>query len=474
MEDKRLKILVIDDDQSMRELLETILKDKYTVLTASNGGAGLRKLDQEYIDIVLLDLKLPDIDGLDVLKAIKDKYAQIEVMVISVLKDIDVVVRAMKLGAYNYVTKDFDPDELLTLIDRLGDRIECDKERCYLRSEIKQLSVSETIIGQSVVMHQIYETLSKIAQLPTTILLLGDTGTGKKVMARHIHKMSNLRERPFVTVDLSAIPENLMESTLFGHEKGAFTGAIRQTYGKFELADGGTLFLDEIGCLKYDIQSKLLRLIQDKEIERVGSNRTVKVDVRLLIATNVDLSGAKKKGTLREDLYYRINVVPVKLPPLRERTEDIAELVRYFMDKFSKSFRKDVNKITDSALTILKNYRWPGNIRELENLMERLVCISDSDFILQEDIPGDYYINEKVKAETEDGLLDRACKTFERNFILNTLEQERWSRTRTANTLGIPISTLKYKFNRLEIYNVLAQRKKLSRRSRIIRGGANA
>ncbi|MCC6544330.1 MAG: sigma-54-dependent Fis family transcriptional regulator [Nitrospirae bacterium] len=474
MDDKRLKILVIDDDQSMREFLVTILKDKYTVSTASSGSAGLRLLDQENIDIVLLDLKLPDINGLDVLKVIKDKYAQVEVMVISILKDIDVVVSAMKLGAYNYVTKDIDPDELLTLVDRLRDRIECYKERCYLRSEVEQLSTTEIIIGQSVVMRQIYETLSKIAQLPSTILLLGDTGTGKKVMARHIHKMSNLSDKPFVTVDLSAIPENLMESTLFGHEKGAFTGAVRQRYGKVELADGGTLFLDEIGCLKYDIQSKLLRLIQDKEIERVGSNKTVKVNVRLIVATNADLSDAVKKGSFREDLYYRINVVPVKLPPLRERTEDIPELIRYFMDKFSKSFRKDVNKITDSALTILMNYKWPGNIRELENLMERLVAIADSSFISQEDIPVDYYINEKVKAETEDGLLDRACKTFERNFILKTLEQERWSRTKTANTLGIPISTLKYKFNRLEIYNVLAQKKKLSRRSRIIRGGANA
>jgi len=473
MEDKKLKILVIDDDQSMRELLETILKDKYTVLTASTGGAGIRILERENINIVMLDLRLPDIDGLEVLKNIKDKYAYVEVMVISAVKDIDVVVRAMKLGAYNYITKDFDPDELLTLIDRLRETLECKKERCYLRSEVNQLSLSETIIGQSVVMHQIYETLSKIAQLPTTILLLGDTGTGKKVMARHIHKMSNLRERPFVTVDLSAIPENLMESTLFGHEKGAFTGAIRQTYGKFELADGGTLFLDEIGCLKYDMQSKLLRLIQDKEIERVGSNKTIKVDVRLIIATNVDLSDAVRKGEFREDLYYRINVVPVKLPPLRERTEDIPELVRYFIDKFSRSFRKDVSKITDSALSILMNYKWPGNIRELENLMERLVAITDSNFISQEDIPVEFYINEKIKSETDDGLLERACNTFERNFILKTMEQERWSRTRTANTLGIPISTLKYKFNRLEIYNILAQRKKLSKRSRIIRKGAD-
>ena len=230
-------------------------------------------------------------------------------------------------------------------------------------------------------------------------------------------------------------------------------------------------FLDEIGCLKYDIQSKLLRLIQDKEIERVGSNKTIKVDVRLIIATNVDLSDAVRKGEFREDLYYRINVVPVKLPPLRERTEDIPELVRYFIDKFSRSFRKDVSKITDSALSILMNYKWPGNIRELENLMERLVAITDTNFISQEDIPVEFYINEKIKAETDEGLLERACNTFERNFILKTMEQERWSRTRTANILGIPISTLKYKFNRLEIYNILAQRKKLSK-DRELSGGA--
>ena len=278
--------------------------------------------------------------------------------------------------------------------------------------------------------------------------------------------MSQLSDRPFVTLDLSTVPDNLMESTLFGHEKGAFTGAHKQSYGKFELAEGGTLFLDEIGCLKYDIQSKLLRAIQDKEIERVGSTKTIKVNVRLVIATNADLGEAVRKGAFREDLYYRINVVPVKLPPLRERREDIPEFVRFFIDKYSKRFRKDVNKMTDSAMEILLNYNWPGNIRELENLIERLVAVADTNVISQEDIPVEYYLFEKSEGDTQSSLLEDACNTFEKNFILKTMEQERWSRTRTANTLGIPISTLKYKFNRLSIYDILAQRKKLSRRSR--------
>lgn len=468
MEDKRLGVLVVDDDQSIRELLETILKDKYKVMTAATGGAALQILEDVETNIVLLDLRLPDCEGLDILKIIKEKNPDIEVVIISVVKDIEMVVRAMKLGAYNYITKDFDCDEVLTLIEKIKEKLEEKRERDYLKSELDQCTVPDFIIGKSAAMRQIEEALSKIAPLPTTVLILGETGTGKKLMARHIHQKSHLSNQPFVTLDLSTVPENLMESTLFGHEKGAFTGAYRQRYGKFDLADGGTLFLDEIGSVKYDIQSKLLRAIQDKEIERVGSTKTIKVDVRLIVATNVDLAEAVRKGEFREDLYYRINVVPIKLPPLRERMEDIPEFVRYFMDKYSRSFKKNVDKITDSALGILMNYNWPGNIRELENLIERLVAIADNNVISQEDIPVEYYVFEKSPGATRDNLLQKACNTFERNFILKTLEQEKWNRTRTANTLGIPISTLKYKFNRLSIYDILAQRRKLKRRVRRI------
>ena len=466
MNDKRLGVMVVDDDQSVRELLDTILKEKCTVMTAATGEAALQTLEKVEVNVVLLDLRLPDREGMDILKTIKERYPDIEVVIISAVKDIEMVVRAMKLGAYHYITKDFDSGEVLTLMEKLKEKIEEKRERDYLRGELEQLSGPDLIIGRSTVMHQIEEMIRKIATLPTTVLLLGETGTGKKVMARHLHQVSHLNGRPFVTLDLSTVPENLMESTLFGHEKGAFTGAHKQSYGKFELAEGGTLFLDEIGCVKYDVQSKLLRAIQDKEIEREGSAKTIKVDVRLVIATNVDLGEAVRKGEFREDLYYRINVVPVKLPPLRERREDIQEFVRLFMDKYSKRFRKDVNKMTDSAMEILMNYNWPGNIRELENLIERLVAVADNNVISQEDIPVEYYLFEKLEGDTQASLLEDACNTFERNFILKTMEQERWSRTRTANTLGIPISTLKYKFNRLSIYDILAQRKKLSRRSR--------
>jgi len=466
MENKKLGILVVDDNQSLRELLETILKNRYRVITAGTGGEALQVLNEDEVNIVLLDLRLPDCDGLDILKIMKEKYPDVEVMIISVVKDIDMVVRAMKLGANNYISKEFDSEEVLALVEKIEEKIAEKRERDYLKGELEQYSGLDLILGQSMVMRQVEETLRKIAPLPTTVLLLGETGTGKKIMARYIHQKSHLSNKQFVTLDLSTVPDNLLESTLFGHEKGAFTGAYKQRYGKFELADGGTLFLDEIGCLKYDMQSKLLRAIQDKEIERVGSSKALKVDVRLIVATNLDLTESVRKGEFREDLYYRINVIPMKLPPLRERLEDITEFVRYFMDKYNKRFRKNVSKITDAALDVLKNYNWPGNIRELENLIERLVAINDNNVISQEDIPVEYYLFDKKTGEDQESMLQKACDTFERNFILKTLEDERWSRTRTSNTLGIPISTLKYKFNRLQIYDILAQRKKPSRRAR--------
>ncbi|MBI5193703.1 MAG: sigma-54-dependent Fis family transcriptional regulator [Nitrospirae bacterium] len=468
MKDKSLGVLIVDDDQSIRDLLGTILKEKYTVVTASSGKAALKILKEVDINIVLLDMRLPDIEGLDILKTVKEDYPDIEVMVVSVVKDIEMVVRAMRLGAFNYISKDFDSDEVLAQVDKMKEKIEEKREKNYLRGELEQVSDVEFIRGQSVLMSQLEETLEKIAPLPTTVLLLGESGTGKKLIAKYLHSKSHLSDKPFVTVDLSTIPENLIESTLFGHEKGAFTGAHKQNYGKFELANGGTLFLDEIGCLKYETQSKLLRVIQDKEIERVGSSKTIKVDVRLVVATNIDLTDAVRKGEFREDLYYRINVVPIKLPPLRERRQDIPEFVKNFMVKYNRRFRKNVNKITDQAMNILLTFNWPGNIRELENLIERLVAVSDNNVIAEEDIPVDYYMFPKSGKDGQDSLLQNVCDTFERNFILKTLEHERWSRTKTANILGVPISTLKYKFNRLNIYDILGQRKKLSRRSKNI------
>jgi transcriptional regulator with PAS, ATPase and Fis domain len=286
------------------------------------------------------------------------------------------------------------------------------------------------------------------------VLILGESGTGKELLARRIHRDSAGTEAPFVAVNLAAIPKDLVESTLFGHEKGAFTGAIRQQLGKFELAAGGTLFLDEIGDLRLDLQAKLLRAIQEGEIERVGGSRPIKTDFRLIAATNVDLERAVKEGAFREDLFYRINVIPVRLPPLRERTEDVPELARFFLRRYNAKFRRNIQGIADSTLKILSSYWWPGNIRELENLIERLVAVTDKDWIGDEDLPYELHvaqIESNHAAPATENRLERAVSTFERNFIIRALEKSSWNVTATARGLGIPLSTLKFKMDRLEI-----------------------
>ncbi|CAI8025025.1 Nif-specific regulatory protein, partial [Geodia barretti] len=301
---------------------------------------------------------------------------------------------------------------------------------------------------------------SKVAALPATVLILGESGTGKELLARLIHRESGAEDSPFVAVNLAAIPNDLVESTLFGHEKGAFTGAIRQQLGKFELATGGTLFLDEVGDLRYELQAKLLRAIQEGEIERVGGTHAIKTDFRLIAATNTDLSKAVKAGTFREDLFYRLNVIPIQLPALRDRIEDVPELARFFLRRFNVKFRKDIQGIADSTLRILGSHWWPGNIRELENLVERLVAISDKNWITDEDLPIEFHVAQLNSAQPAvDHLLDRAVSTFERNFIIRALEKEGWNVTATARSLGIPLSTMKFKMDRLEIRALARKRR---------------
>ena len=295
------------------------------------------------------------------------------------------------------------------------------------------------------------ETVSKVAKLSATVLILGESGTGKELLARLLHRESANADAPFIAVNLAAIPRELVESTLFGHEKGSFTGALQQRIGKFELADGGTLFLDEIGDLKSDLQAKLLRAIQEGEVERVGGSRPVRTQFRLLAATHVDLERAVKEGTFREDLYYRINVIPVRLPPLRERIEDLPVLVDFFIRRYSTRFHKDVRGIAESTLRMLSNYSWPGNIRELENLVERLVAVVDHEWITDEDLPFEFHVVELDRTKSDTSLLDRALGTFERNFLVRALERNAWNVTQTARYLGVPLSTLKFKMERLEI-----------------------
>ena len=454
------KILLVDDDPGMIDTLEAILKDKYAVIKSSDGETALKLMDKEDINVAILDIRLPGIDGIEVLKHIKDRHEDIEAIMISAVKDIKIAVSAMKMGAYDYITKDFDYDEVIGLVDKVIEKQNMSRELVYLHSEMEKHLGEDYYAGKSIKMREIYDLVSKVAKLPATVLIGGESGTGKELLARLIHIQGDNPSGPFVTVDLTSIPDNLIESALFGHEKGAFTGADKLRYGKFELANGGTLFLDEIGELKFDLQSKLLRSIQEREIERVGGSKAIHVNVRLIAATNRNLQEAIEKGNFREDLYYRLNVIPIKVPPLKDRKEDIPGFLEYFLKKFNKKFKKEISFITDSAIDILNQYNWPGNIRELANLMERLVAITDSKKISIEDIPIEYHVagmSRKDFSKKEDILLEKACQTFEKSFIMKTLEKANWSRVNAAKILGIPLSTLKYKMQKLDIYKQLKE-----------------
>src|SRR5918995_432700 len=417
-------VLVCDEDQSMRETLSAILKRDYRVLTVSSGEAALVRLREDDVDLMLLDVRLPGISGFDVLRIVRENYHLVECIMISAINEVPTAVQAMKHGAYHYITKDFDHDALRSLVRNACERQDLNRQVITLSAQVAEQSEREFLIGPSKQIRDIVDLVQKVARLSATVLILGESGTGKELLARLLHRESGRGEAPFIAVNLSAIPHELVESTLFGHERGAFTGAHKQQLGKFELATGGTLFLDEIGDLRFDLQAKLLRAIQEGEIERVGGQKPIKTDFRLVVATNVDLEKAVKDGRFREDLYYRINVIPIRMPPLRDRIEDLPELARLFLDRYKGKFRKPVRGISESALKILASYWWPGNIRELENLIERLVAVSDKEWITDEDLPLEYHFAKLDAAPVPTGtLFQEACDTFERNFILRALEK---------------------------------------------------
>ena len=446
-------ILVCDDDQGMRDTITAILKRDYNVLMVSSGEAALALLKHEDVDLILLDVRLPGISGFDVLRIVRENYNLIECIMISAINEVETAVQAMKHGAYHYITKAFDHDELRSLVRHACERQDLNRQVITLSAQVAEQSEREFLIGPSPQIRDIVDVVQKVAKLSATVLILGESGTGKELLARLLHRESGKHEAPFIAVNLSAIPHELVESTLFGHERGAFTGAHKQQLGKFELANGGTLFLDEIGDLRYELQAKLLRAIQEGEIERVGGAKPIRTDFRLIAATNVDLERAVKDGRFREDLYYRINVVPIRMPPLRDRLDDLPELARLFLDRYRTKFRKPVQGISASALRILCTYWWPGNIRELENLIERLVAVSDKEFITDEDLPLEYHFAKLDAAAPKQGqtLFQEACDTFERNFLLRALEKGDWNVSATAKYLGLPLSTLKHKMSRLEL-----------------------
>ena len=455
MSAKAKTVLIVDDDEGMRDTLTAILKSEYRILTVPSGEAALSLLKQEDVDLMLLDVRLPGISGFEVLRIVKENYALVELIMISAITEVETAVQAMKHGAYHYITKDFDYDALRSLVRHAAERLDLNRQVMTLSAQVAEQVDREFLIGPSKVMRDIVDLVQKVAKLSATILILGESGTGKELLARMLHRESGRGDAPFITVNLAAIPSELAESTLFGHERGSFTGALRQQLGKFELASGGTLFLDEIGELRFDLQAKLLRSIQEGEIERVGGSKPIKTDFRLIVATNIDLEKAVKDGKFRDDLYYRINVIPIRMPPLRERAEDLPELARLFVQRYNTKFRKQIRGVSDAALKLLATYWWPGNVRELENLIERLVAVSDRDkeWITDEDLPLDYHMARFDAAEQVGGesIYQEALDTFERNFIIKALERCDWNVSGTARYLGLPLSTLKHKMAKLDI-----------------------
>ena len=452
MSPKPKTVLVVGDDEGTRDTAASILKREFRVVRAATGEAAVALLGKEDVDLMLLDVHLPGISGFEVLQIVKENYGHVEVIMMSASGDIESAVQAMKFGAYHYVTRPFGPDQLRSLVRNAGERQDLNRQVLTLSAQVADESGREFVVGASRLTRDVVDVVHKVSKLSATVLILGESGTGKELLARYIHRDAGDPDAPFIAVNLAAIPKELVESTLFGHEKGAFTGAMRQQLGKFELAANGTLFLDEIGDLRLDLQSKLLRAIQEGEIERVGGQKPIKTSFRLIAATNVDLEKAVKEGRFREDLYYRINVIPIKLPPLRERAEDIPQLAEFFLQRYNARFGKRNAGITTSTLALLRKYWWPGNIRELENLVERLVAVNDKEYIGEEDLPLEFHFAQlEPRGHRSDSLFDEATNTFERNFIVRALEKCGWNVTATSEYLGMPLSTLKYKMDKLEV-----------------------
>src|SRR5262245_61709672 len=369
-------VLAVDDEPGVLESYKVILEDTCEVLTIADGTAALKLLTHEDIRVVILDLRLPDMAGLEVLLRIKEMDEHLGVIVVTAVGDVKTAVRAMQAGASEYLVKPFDVETLQAAVSRTLERQALMKEVLYLRSEVEGYHPFVDIVGRDEKMLEIFELVERVAESDATVLITGESGTGKELIARAIHQQSRRAQKPFVAVNCTAVPEQLIESELFGHERGAFTGAVQRRIGKFELAQSGTLFLDEIGSMRLDMQTKLLRALQEREIERVGGERSIKVDVRIVAATNADLRELVKTKAFRDDLYYRLNVIPVFVPPLRVRKGDIPLLVQYFLAKYNRQFNRQVRGFSSAALEALQTYDWPGNVRELENVVERLVVIS--------------------------------------------------------------------------------------------------
>ncbi|MGH7313593.1 MAG: sigma-54-dependent transcriptional regulator [Candidatus Rokuibacteriota bacterium] len=445
---RRGTVLVVDDEEGVRASVRAILEESCDVLEAEHGGAALELLKAHEVDLVMLDQRMPGEPGIELLPRVKAFDPTIVVVLATAVHDVRTAVEAMRLGAYDYLVKPFDVDDILLLVRRALEKRALEREVLCLRSALTPTGVEsvgfEGMVGRHPEMIRIYQLITQIAETPATVLITGESGTGKELVARAIHRRSLRRDQPFVALNVAAIPDTLLESELFGHEKGAFTGAHARKLGKFELAHGGTVFLDEIGSLRLDLQTKLLRVLQEREVERVGGLRPVPVDVRVLAATNVNLRQAVRDRAFREDLFYRLNVVPVHVPALRERRDDISLLVEHFVRKIARECRREMRGVSAGALDVLMRYDWPGNVRELENVIHRAVVLARQPVLHLQDIPLDVALPETGARLTEDtGLLLReACEQFERQYVLRVLERVGWNVSRGARLLGVHRNTV--------------------------------
>ena len=436
-------VLVIDDDGDILLSLKGLLEDEgYKVLLASTGGEGMSKAEGSDVDAVMLDLVLPDVDGLDVLSKMKSSKADLPVIIISGKGTIDLAVRATKLGAYDFIEKPLDPDRVLLSLQHALQWRRLELENLKLR---EQLGERYRIVGDSAAMREVLRLVDKVAPTEARVLIRGESGVGKELVARAIHSLSPRAEGPFVQLNCAAIPVDLVESELFGHEKGAFTGAVSARKGRFELADGGTLFLDEIGDMPLGAQAKVLRAIEEGEFERVGGMNTVKVDVRIIAATNKDIEAEIRMGKFREDLYYRLNVVSISVPPLRERREDVPALAQHFCREFCRANGKREKVISGEALRVLKSYDWPGNVRELKNTIERLVILGEGDTISADDVMLALLRSPSPQIRSSGRSLREMVEDYERRLVVMELEANGWNISRTAEKLGIDRSNLQKK-----------------------------
>ncbi|MAV90517.1 MAG: Fis family transcriptional regulator [Bdellovibrionaceae bacterium] len=454
------RILVVDDEESIREFLEIMLKKEgYEVSCAEDGQVAVDILKKKSFDLVISDMQMPNLSGMDLLKHVKDQYPDVVFMMITAFGTTETAVEAMKIGAYDYITKPFKIDEVRINIANALRSQGLEVENRNLKKELNIEYNFQNLVGNSEPMHRIFELIRRVSLAPTNILITGESGTGKEVIAKAIHYNGPLKDEPFVTVNCGAIPESLMESEMFGHKKGSFTGAIADKAGLFEVADGGTLFLDEVGELPLSIQVKLLRAIQERTIRRVGGTDDSKINVRIMAATNRDLEEMVKEGTFRQDLFYRLNVINIKSPALRERSDDIPALANHFLKKYNKKLSKNIEGISQEAMDVLKKYNYPGNVRELENIIERTVALEAGSSILPESLPP--FVNtsggRKVASSheievTEDGLdLDKVMGQIEKEILIKAIHTAGGVKKKAAKLLNITFRSMRY---RVEKYNL--------------------